>query len=186
MQFENKRQFNRAPLRTFTLYSDEGFVFKARLQNISEGGILVESLPHLPGVTEVPFFIDLPIIPKLNQLNDDEIFAINNSDLKRCFIRVVAKTVRRVGETTSVDDMFIQIGCQFSRIDESERALIAEYVEVFKDNLNFLIGILKDKGDQIDEKRIKKVSQILGYGEIKSTMLLNQKLITDRSSLFET
>lgn len=186
MEFSYKRQHARAPLSTFVLYSDDDFVFKAKLLNISEGGILVENFPHLPSRDHVPFLFDLPDVPELTSLHDDDIFTINKSDLKRDFVRVIAQAVRRVGDTTNVDDMFIQVGCQFINLQDQDREKIHSYVEKFKSNLVFLINLMENRNDEIDDKRILKIADLLGYGKIKSLMLLHKTLVTDSASLFQT
>lgn len=185
MEFKHKRLHARAPLRSFVLYEDVDFVFKARLQNISEGGILVENFPHLPGREEVSYILDLPKIPDLSKYSDDNLFALSKDDFKRRFIRVKAKSVRRVGETSNVDDLFIQIGCQFLNLVKEDRSLIHDYVEIFRLNMHFLIGLLEDDVDEIGDKRIHKLADLIGYSGITSRTLLHKKLVTDSASLFQ-
>lgn len=185
LNFENKRQFARAPLRSFVLYSDEGFVFKAKLLNISAGGMLLESLPHIPAAEVVPFYLDIPEMKVMHNLSDDEIFSINHYDIKRNFIRVKGKTVRRVTPTSNIDDLFVQVGSEFLEFeDKDSREIVEKYVIIFKQNIKFLKGLLEEYADEIDKRRIDKVSELLGYGQIKDLMLLHKKIVSDTQGLF--
>ena len=58
-----KRAHYRAPLRNWLLYSDGDYVFKAYVLDISEGGLLLEQLPHPPSEGILPILINIPQYP---------------------------------------------------------------------------------------------------------------------------
>ena len=61
-----QRTFLRAPYKEAILYIDDNFVFKASSLNISEGGLLLDQVPHFPEESEdVPIIISLPQFPYL-------------------------------------------------------------------------------------------------------------------------
>ena len=64
-----QRKYLRAPLKSTCLYVDGEHVFKARVLNISEGGILLSDLPHIPEINSMPFAIDLLEFPRLQTLS---------------------------------------------------------------------------------------------------------------------
>ena len=75
-----QRTHLRAPFKEAVLYVDDNFVFKAHTINISEGGMLLDQIPHFPeDGKEVSLLISLPQFPyfknysleKLNSYTND-------------------------------------------------------------------------------------------------------------------
>ena len=68
-----QRKYLRAPLKSQALYVDDEHVFKARILNISEGGVLLSELPHVPEINSLPVAIKLIEFPKFSTLSYDQI-----------------------------------------------------------------------------------------------------------------
>ena len=63
-QRDYQRKHLRAPYKEPVLYVDDNFVFKASTLNISEGGLLLDQIPHFPeDEDEVPIMLSLPQFP---------------------------------------------------------------------------------------------------------------------------
>jgi hypothetical protein len=58
------------------LYVDGEHVFKARTLNVSEGGVLLSELPHMPDINAFPMMLSMPIYPKLSIMSYDELKGI--------------------------------------------------------------------------------------------------------------
>jgi len=171
------RKHLRVPLSSWFLYEDEGFVYKSRLVNISEGGILIESLPHVPSHSPVAVMVDIPKLPLLEGLSLSELMELRPYSFEHDLLRAQIETLRRSEMTTPVDQVFARhiAGKWFhpsSQLNQSIRA----YVNSFCTNLAALWGYyLKTNGDPDRIKKVRLWANLLGYeGEAKLSFLHQQ------------
>lgn len=177
-----QRVFLRAPLKTNALYQDDDFVLKAKLINISEGGVLVENLPHIPEVPAIPLLLDLPQIPDLVTLPAGQLINLKINDLERDIVRIKARLVRKFEGESEVEKLFVtKIGCEFVKADESERAIIREYVLRFTRNIVFLLN--QFESSKKDLTVLRKTAEVLGYDGEERIAFLRQKVLHDYQSL---
>jgi hypothetical protein len=180
MKKNYQRLHLRAPYHENILFSDEGFVFKAQTLNISEGGILLDKLPHFPSREDVPMIISLPQFPYFKNFTLERLKLFTPNFFEAKVLRVKCQMVRRINTTTDINQVFIsRIGIKFTEIGRVEQKIIADYVETFSSNLIYL-QILLDS-IQADKKNLEKVqilSKILGY-ELDLKIALLRKQVTD-------
>ena len=175
------RLFLRAPLKTRILYEDDGYVFKAQTQNISEGGILLGQLPHVPEINLLPLMIDIPIYPDFQTVDMNKVGDIER--LERNIVRVRAKIVRTFEEKSPAEQIFIPfIGCQFVRPDMVVIASIQKYVERFARNIVFLLKLF-DSAASSKKDKIRFFANFLGYQGELHLAEIRQKILHDYRSL---
>ncbi len=180
-----QRKFVRAPLRSKALYVDGDHVFKAKTLNISEGGVLLCELPHVPEINAIPLMISLIQYPKLSLLSPEKIKAVNVHDLPKKIIKVKAKMARTYEDRSNVEKLFLtHIGCEFYPLSDDTHMEIVEYVNNFTKNVIHFLSLFEsnhNKKDQID--LIRKIAEILGYDAHLSLPMLRQKVLHDYQSL---
>src|SRR5690606_9942469 len=135
-----RRKHLRAPYKFEILFEDDSFVHKARALNISEGGILLDRVPHFPSKENVSLMLNLPQYPYLKNYDILKLKSFNLDLFRSKVIRVKAHMVRRVGETSEVDNVFsgAKVGLSFNDVDQYTQKMIADYVDVFASNLIYL------------------------------------------------
>lgn len=180
-----QRKHLRAPLKSTCLYVDEDHVFKARVVNVSEGGILLSDLPHIPEINSLPIAINLIHHPKLNVMTIEQLRAINVDDLPRTILKTKARMVRSFEGQSNVDKVFVNfIGCEFYNPAPDFRAVIKEYVEVFAKNTVYLLSLFESLGNRSEQlEMLRLVSQLLGYDSSMKIPLLRAKVLHDYQSL---
>ena len=177
-----QRAFLRAPLKTTVLFQDDEYVLKARLLNISEGGVLLENLPHIPEVPAIPLVLDLPRIPDLLTLPASQLLHLKLEDLPRDIIRIKCRLVRKFEGESEIDALFVtKVGCEFVKADEEERSKVREYVARFTKNIVFLLNQFESSSKNLDV--LRKTAEILGYGGDEKIAFLRQKVLHDYQSL---
>lgn len=177
-----QRVFLRAPIKTEVLFQDDEFVLKARLLNISEGGVLLENLPHVPEVPAIPLVLDLPKIPDLLSLPNSQILHLNLDELPREIVRVKARLVRQFEGKSEIDALFVtKVGCEFVRAEEEDKAIIREYVARFTKNIVYLLN--QFESSRKDVSVLRKTAEILGYDGQEQMAFLRQKILHDYQSL---
>lgn len=178
-----KRRHLRAPVYRWALFQDEEHVFKGRALNISEGGILLGELGHIPEINSIPMILDLPIFPefnKMNFLNFDFAPIVPDSDI----IRVRGKIVRSFKGRTDVDMLFQNIGCEFVRLSEDSREKIDIYVKRYTRNLIYILSLFESMGkSRNNPKIIRYLARILGYETNVKLPVLRMKMMHDYQSL---
>ena len=139
-----KRNSLRAPFRTSILFEDEDFVFKARSMNISEGGLLVDQIPHLPGKSLVPFMICLPYFPEFKNYSNQRLENYSSELFQAKVLRLKGRMIQRTGMTTQVDDVFkSKFGVEFLEISPFHKKQISEYVETYTSNIIYLQRLIE-------------------------------------------
>lgn len=178
-----RRAHLRAPLFTELLYEDDGDVLKASVNNISEGGVLLESLPHVPEINFMPLILDLPRYPIFSQMPNNRILQLEPDNLERDVIRVRAKIVRSFEAQSAVEAIFVpKIGCEFVAPTEDAKEVIRNYVEVFAKNMVYLLSLFEN-GTKKDIDLMRHIAGFLGYKEEEKLVILRQKVLHDYQSL---
>jgi hypothetical protein len=180
-----KRKHIRAPLKSTCLYVDGEHVFKARTLNVSEGGLLLSELPHLPEINSFPMMISMPIYPKLSQFTYEQLKNVNFDELPRKILKVKSRMVRSFEGESNVDKVFINyIGCEFYYTSPEFLEFINEYIETFAKNTVYLLSLfesLSNKQDHVEQLRL--VAHLLGYDRRMKIPLLRAKVLHDYQSL---
>lgn len=175
----------RAPLKTYVLYEDDSYVFKAKLMNISEGGILIQQLPHFPNNEVVPIMFSLPNYLEFPKLKREEILSLSFDSTEKKIFRAKIKTIRRTQSTTSVEQIFqIGIGGKFIELTPHTQKAITNFVQTFTKNLVYLLNLLEinaDAGPHGD--LIKHLSLLFGYEPSLTLSEIHQLVRHDYQSL---
>ncbi|EQC48154.1 type IV pilus assembly protein PilZ [Bacteriovorax sp. BSW11_IV] len=180
-----RRAHLRAPLNTGVLYVDGEYVHRCKVANISEGGILLTELPHIPEINAIPLMLCLPRFPEFSTCSHETLLAASVKDFPMDVLRVRARMVRQFDKKAELDAIFTKnIGCQFVLPTEIVKGLIASYVRTMAKNTIFLLGLFeqKTKNDH-NIKLIRKVAGLLGHNEDEKLSLLRLKVLHDYQSL---
>lgn len=161
-----QRTYLRAPYKESVLYIDDNFVFKATSLNISEGGLLLDQVPHFPEESEeVPLMISLPQFPYFKNFTVEKLQSFSIDIFPKKVVRLKCKMARKTGVKSKVDEVFTsQIGLKFTEVDPLAQKLIQDYVNVFASNIIYLQVLIDSL--HADEKNIDKIrllSEILNY-----------------------
>lgn len=183
MSDSHRRQYLRAPLKTFVLYDDDHFGFKAQAINISTGGILLENLPHVPEINALPILIDIPLFPIFQNLGIDKIKKLDGQHFSRNIIRTRSKIVRSFEGQSEIDKIFVpKIGCQFVSISSENLKLIDDYVTNFAKNTIYLLTLFESH-NQHQAELVRQISSFLGYCGDEKISILRQKVLHDYQSM---
>lgn len=180
-----QRAHLRAPYREPVLFGDDDHIHKGRALNLSEGGLLLDEIPSFPAEAEVPLMLHIPTYPYFKNFNLLKMKTFSRDLFTTKIIRVKGLMVRRIGATSSVDQIFAaRFGIKFADIGAHEQKIIADYVSVFASNLIYLQMLIDSWNTDEDMKhRTRELAKILGYGEIERISLLRHQLSHDYSSL---
>ncbi|MCO4793186.1 MAG: PilZ domain-containing protein [Bacteriovoracaceae bacterium] len=179
-----KRQHLRAPLFTEFLFEDDSHVLKARVNNISEGGVLLEALPHVPEINLMPLMLEIPEYPSFSNLGREKLLSVNLYGIESKILRVRAKMVRTFEAKSAVDLIFVpKIGCRFVTPSDEFTETIKNYVSTFSKNMIFLLNLFESSSSKTQIDIIRHVSSFLGYQSDEKISILRQKVLHDYQSL---
>ena len=180
-----QRKYLRAPFREEILFAADNYIFKAKGLNISEGGVLLESINHFPGATNLPFMIQLPQFPLFKNFRLKDIVNFSPDRYPGKIARFSASLVRKVKIESPVEGVISsQIGLKFSEIGEFDRAKVSHYVETYASNLIYLQVLLDTyTDDPNDLNRLRLIAEYLGYEKNTKLSLLRKNIHDDYRSL---
>ena len=172
-----QRKYLRAPYWQYVLFLDKGHVFKGRGLNISEGGILLDEIGHLPEDEVNDFLVYLPEYPLFKNYNFEKIMNFNPEHFTGQSIRFKAKLVRRNNSSNHVNGVFLsQIGFEMVEISKVNLMKLSHYIDVFSGNLIYLQVLLDNiNSDKNNLLKFRKLASYLGhnYEEKLSVMRVN-------------
>lgn len=180
-----QRKYLRAPLKSVCLYVDGEHVFKARVLNISEGGILLSDLPHIPEINALPLAIDLPTFPRLQNMTIEQLKNLNVDEFPRVILKIKCRMVRSFEGQSSVDKIFVNfIGCEFYTPTPEFKMAVFNYVETFARNTVYLLSLFESLGNRTEQlEMLRTVAHLLGYDRRMKIPLLRAKVLHDYQSL---
>ena len=180
-----QRKFLRAPLKSICLYVDGEHVFKAKVLNISEGGVLLSELPHVPEINSVPLAIGLLQFPRLQNMTIDQLKVLNTDEFTRIVLKTKVRMVRSFDGQSSVDKVFVNfIGCEFYNPQIDFKIAIFRYVETFAKNTIYLLSLFESLANRTEQlELLRTVAHILGYDRRMKIPLLRAKVLHDYQSL---
>lgn len=180
-----QRKFLRAPLKSTALYVDGEHVFKARILNLSEGGLLLSELPHIPEINSLPVAINLIQYPRFQGMSLDEVKQLSVDDFSRIIIKTKVRMVRSFENQSNVDKVFINfIGCEFYNPEPNFKSAVFSYVETFAKNTVYLLSLFESLGNRTEQlELLRSVAHLLGYDRRMKVPLLRAKVLHDYQSL---
>lgn len=180
-----QRKFLRAPLKSTSLYVDEEHVFKAKVLNISEGGILLSELPHVPDINSLPIAINVIHYPRFQNMSLEDLKNIAIEELPRTILKTKVRMVRTFGDQSNVEKVFINfIGCEFYNPPPEFKTVVFKYVETFAKNTVFLLSLFESLGNRSEQlETLRTVAHLLGYDKNMKIPLLRAKVLHDYQSL---
>lgn len=172
-------------MKSACLYIDGEYVFKARVLNISEGGILLSDFPHVPDINSLPLAISLLQFPRMQNMTIDELKHLNKEDFPRIILKTKARMVRTFEGQGSVDKVFVNfIGCEFFNSTVEFKMEVFKYVETFAKNTIFLLSLFESLGNRNEQlELLRVVAHLLGYDRRMKIPLLRAKVLHDYQSL---
>lgn len=180
-----QRQYLRAKLSSDALYVDEEHVFKAKTVNISEGGVLLTELPHVPEINSLPVAIKLIQFPRFSSMTYDEIKKLTINDFESIILKTKLKMVRSFANQSAVDKVFVNfIGCEFHNPTKDISALITDYIETYAKNTVYLLNLfesMRTKPEIVDT--LRNIAHLMGYDKRMKIPLLRAKVLHDYQSL---
>jgi hypothetical protein len=180
-----QRKHLRAPYKGPVLFADEDFVFKCNAINISEGGLLLDQMPHFPGEGSVPLMLSIPQFPYFKNFSLLKMQTFSHDLFAKKIIRAKAIMVRREQAVQSIDNIFrSRFGLMFSDIELKDQKIIDDYVTTFASNLVYLQTMI-DSFNTDDEMKFKTraLATILGYKDVEKIALLRALVTHDYRSL---
>lgn len=154
---------------------DQDFVFKARALNLSEGGLLLDQVPHFPDKgNEAPLLLSLPQYPFFKNFSLEKLLSFSREMFPKKSVRLKCEVVRKSGVESEIDQVFsTRIGARFLDMDPQAKKLIREYVDVFSSNLIYLQVLIDNiHADEQGLEKVRALSRILNYEtEIKISQL---------------
>ncbi len=180
-----QRKFIRAPLKSTALYVDGEHVFKAKVVNLSEGGVLLSELPHFPEEKILSLAVNLIHYPRFSTMNHEELKQLDVADFEKSVIKSRVKIMRNFENQTNVDRVFINfVGCEFYNVTPEFKAIILDYVESFTKNTVYLLSLFESLGNRTEQLEIlRTVAHLLGYDRRMKVPLLRAKVLHDYQSL---
>jgi len=178
------RGHKRAPFYSWCLYQHEDYGLKARVLNISEGGLLLESLPAIPAGNSFSVMIDLPLFPHLSMMTMKDLLKLCREELESSVIRAQVEAVRKVEGKSDVDHLFmVKIGSKFIGLGKQEKSRIETYVLSFSKNLVYLLSLFESGVTKPDKILfIKHVAKLLGYNDQQKISQIRQQVLHDYQS----
>lgn len=165
-QRDYQRKHLRAPYKEPVLYVDDNFVFKASTLNISEGGLLLDQIPHFPeDEDEVPIMLSLPQFPYFKNFSLEKLHNFSSDIFPKKVVRVKAQMVRKIGMESKADEVFVsRIGLRFTEVSAQAQKQIFDYVNVFASNLIYLQMLIDTiHANEKNLEKIRALSEILQY-----------------------
>lgn len=180
-----QRKFLRAPLKSTALYVDGEHVFKARILNVSEGGMLLSELPHIPEISSLPIAFNLINYPRFQGMAFDDLKQLSVDDFERTILKTKVRMARSFENQSNVDRVFINfIGCEFYNSTPELKSAISNYVESFTKNTVYLLSLFESLGNRVEQLEVlRTVAHLLGYDRRMKIPLLRAKVLHDYQSL---
>lgn len=181
-----EREHLRAPYKEELMFKDGEYVFKAKASNISVGGMLLENVNYFPKETSnLQFFIKLPSFPYFKSFDFEKLQSYSTDLLEAKVIRLKCEMVRKSTMKTKIDEILASnIGLRIIEINNLDKELIKDYVNIFSSNLIYLQTLIDDlNGKPNLGKYIRELGKILGYEDNIKISLLNKQVISDYRSL---
>lgn len=157
----DKRKHLRVKIAGDMIFSADNNVFKVKMVNISEGGVLISDIPYFPE-HDVCAYLEIPKIPKLYKFSDNQ---LNYYHPNLTPIDVVSSKIEILRRTGEVDDYFMDVAGKFTSMSNKDSELIAGHVIGFAENLVYLVTELQNSNNS---PRIKKIAKLIGIGEFGS------------------
>jgi PilZ domain len=185
MKKSYQRRHLRAPFKESVLFADDGYVFKGRALNISEGGLLLDEVPAIPGSDELAMLISLPQLPYFKNFNLLRMQTHSLDLFGKNVVRVKARMARREEFSKDLSNIFkMKVGLEFTSVRPAELKLIEEYVSVFSSNLIYLQTLIDSfNTDEDTRSRARALGKILGYQEIERIAQLRAHVTHDYKSM---
>jgi hypothetical protein len=181
-----QRKHLRAPYKEAILYVDDNFVFKGSTLNISEGGILLDQIPHFPEEgDDVPLMISLPQFPYFKNFNLEKLQSFNAEIFPKKVVRVKCSIARKMGIKSELDAvMTSRIGLRFTEVSPHAQKEISDYVNVFASNLIYLQMLIDSiNTNEKNLLKIRLLATILHYPEDIKIAELYKTVLHDYKSL---
>ena len=180
-----RRKHLRAPLKTEFLYVSDEYVLKGRVNNISEGGILLSEIAQVPPVNSIPIMVEIPEFPDFQKLGADRILKLKKEAFGRSIVRFRCAIRRKWEGASDVEKVFVtNIGCQFVNPTVEQIEVVRQYVSLFARNTIYLLQLFESMGKSKTQKEVlRNVSHFLGYSPTEKLSSLRQKVLHDYQSL---
>lgn len=185
MSKDYQRKYLRAPYWHDILFADDGHVYRGRGVNISEGGILLDRIGHVPKDKENDFMIYLPEYPLFKNYNFDKVLQFNVENFTGQVIRLRASLVRGHESLGQVEGVFLsKIGFEIVHLSKISEMVLTKYINTFASNLIYLQVLLDNIQAQKDNlSTFRRLASYLGYQSEEKISILRLKIEQDYKGL---
>ena len=183
---KEKRSESRAPLEGRLIGAIEKKVFTGKTLNIGPSSLLIsEDVQALDVDQNVSIMFEIPLLKDLSVMKMEKLMVLTRDDFQKTILRLNACVARKFqGKNPIGENMVDQIALKF--VDPSIEIVefIHKYVTKFKKNLELLLREIESLGsDNRDVHKLRKMSQLLGYGEVQKLSILRQRVTHHYQSL---
>ena len=180
-----QRKHLRAPYWQHILFVDEGHVHKGKGLNISQGGLLLHEIGHLPKGGEVQFLIYLPEFPLFKNYNLEKVQSFNPDNFIGQTIRFSAKHITRGEKISETEGVFMsKIAFEINQISKVDSMKLSRYVDNLSSNLIHLQVLLDNlNSDETNLLRLRKIASYFGHSFDEKISVLKHDIEHDYKSL---
>lgn len=166
IQKNYQREHVRAPFNDKMFFKDQDYVYKAKIKNISSGGLLLSEIPFFPKNDQVQVFFYLPKSFYWENADIHEMKKYLNLNRRGHIIQTSVTFVREEEKQFSIEDIFQKnFGLKFLALNPQDKLHLEDYAQKFKRNLSVLSLWFEMMNEKKNEYvlRFHLLSKILGY-----------------------
>lgn len=180
-----QRRHLRAPFKENMLYADNENVLKARVSNISEGGLLISEFPSVPEMDEIPVMFCLPQFPFFKNFSLLKLQTFSAEMFASHVVRARVRVVRRHELSQDLENVFkAPIGAEFVVLSMEAKKNIEDYVQVFTANMIYLQTLIDSfNTDDETKEKARTMAGMLGYDKNMKISQLRNQVTQDYKSL---
>lgn len=183
MSRDYKRAHIRAPLRDSILYLYNEKVYHGHVLNISEGGLLLESVFVDFKRPEILSMINVLHLPYFKNMTFEDLLAFEINDHSKSVLKLKIEILRGQSQQDDMKGKVSMAGGRFVNISKHDTSHIAEYVKRSASNVIHCLMGLDQSSDQEFTKKSLKGLELMGYDMTDSRAQLRKTLYQDYLNL---
>lgn len=174
----SSRQYLRAPVMRWALYSQDQVLLRGKVINISHGGLLLGELALLPSDRQLELFFELPLFDDFSKINWQLVqWGTYRPATEILFSQI--RIVRSYKSDEALDAIFQNVGAEWVNPPDDFLQKVDSYVHNYKSNLRFLLSLFESghKNSSQSQELILFLSSLLGIERGLSLAHLRTKLM---------
>lgn len=156
------RQYLRAPVHRWALYSEEDYLLRGKVMDISHGGLLLGELSLLPKDRELEILFELPHYEDFSKTNWQHP-QLGSYHVQTTIFRQRIQIVRHYQRGDALTAIFENIGAVWTSADASFLEEVDRYVGLYRKNLRYILSLFETSGkNKANDQLILFLSSLLG------------------------